>query len=256
MSYTIYNFLNNDDVKVLHQAGQFQVIQWDRDLSVAPWSAQEAWFASQMDVRRRQLVATLDGRTGVTLQAGAMQWTVGQIHANTGVKSAGDLFGKMVRGAVSQDSIIKPEYSGTGMLVCEPTWRHLLLLDLSQWGNSIVLNDGLFLACDSTIRHDLQRRSNMSSAVAGNEGLFNLRLGRGRARVAVPANRSALRRPAKRRAQGRWQLCARMDFGARVRGRALRQVAHRLCDERGGPGERVPWYRPHHDGSHAAGDEL
>lgn len=26
MSYTIYNFLNNDDVKVLHQAGQFQVI--------------------------------------------------------------------------------------------------------------------------------------------------------------------------------------------------------------------------------------
>ena len=109
MSYTIYNFLNNDDVKVLHQAGQFQVIQWDRDLSVAPWSAQEAWFASQMDVRRRQLVATLDGRTGVTLQAGAMQWTVGQIHANTGVKSAGDLFGKMVRGAVSQDSIIKPE---------------------------------------------------------------------------------------------------------------------------------------------------
>lgn len=176
MSYTIYNFLNNDDVKVLHQAGQFQVIQWDRDLSVAPWSAQEAWFASQMDVRRRQLVATLDGRSGVTLQAGAMQWTVGQIHANTGVKSAGDLFGKMVRGAVSQDSIIKPEYSGTGMLVCEPTWRHLLLLDLSQWGNSIVLNDGLFLACDSTIRHDLQRRSNMSSAVAGNEGLFNLRL--------------------------------------------------------------------------------
>ena len=174
MSYTIYNFLNNDDVKVLHQAGQFQVIQWDRDLSVAPWSAQEAWFASQMDVRRRQLVATLDGRTGVTLQAGAMQWTVGQIHANTGVKSAGDLFGKMVRGAVSQDSIIKPEYSGTGMLVCEPTWRHLLLLDLSQWGNSIVLNDGLFLACDSTIRHDLQRRSYMSSAVAGNEGLFNL----------------------------------------------------------------------------------
>ena len=52
--------------------GQFQVIQWDRDLSVAPWTAQTAWFASQMDVRRRQLIANLDGRTGVTLQAGAM----------------------------------------------------------------------------------------------------------------------------------------------------------------------------------------
>ena len=34
----------------------------------------------------------------------------------------------------------------------------------------------LFLACDSAIKHDLQRRSNFSSAVAGNEGLFNLKL--------------------------------------------------------------------------------
>ena len=62
------------------------------------------------------------------------------------------------------------------MLVCEPTWRHLLIIDLAQWGGSVVLNDGLFLACDSTLHHDLQRRSNMSSALAGNEGLFNLRL--------------------------------------------------------------------------------
>ncbi len=176
MSFTVYNFLNNDDVKTLAQLGQFQVIQWDRDLSVAPWTAQEAWFAAQMDVRRRQLVAHLDGRTGVTLQAGAMQWTVGQVQASTGVKGAGDLVGKMFRGAVSQDSVIKPEYTGAGLLVCEPTWRHLLLIDTANWGGSIVLNDGLFLACDSTLRHDLQRRSNLSSAVAGNEGLFNLRL--------------------------------------------------------------------------------
>ena len=176
MSFTIYNFEDNNDVSVLAQAGQFKVIQWDRDLSVSPDSAATAWFSAQMDVRRRQLVAELDGKTGVTLQAGAMQWTVGSVHANTGVKSAGDFMGKVFRGAVSQDSVIKPEYSGTGKLVCEPTWRHLLLVDLSKWGGSVVLNDGLFLACDSTVQHSLQRRSNLSSAVAGNEGLFNLRL--------------------------------------------------------------------------------
>lgn len=176
MSFTIYNFEDNNDVSVLAQAGQFKVIQWDRDLSVSPDSAATAWFSAQMDVRRRQLVAELDGKTGVTLQAGAMQWTVGSVHANTGVKSAGDFMGKMFRGAVSQDSVIKPEYSGAGKLVCEPTWRHLLLADLSKWGGSVVLNDGLFLACDSTVQHSLQRRSNLSSAVAGNEGLFNLRL--------------------------------------------------------------------------------
>lgn len=176
MSYTIYNFEDNNDVNKLAEAGQFSVIEWERDLSVSPWSAQTAYFSSEMNVRKRQLIARLDGRTGVTLQAGAMQWTVGNVQADTGVKGAGDLVGKMFRGAVSQDSMIKPEYKGTGTLVCEPTWQHLLLVDLSRWGGSVVLNDGLFLACDSTIKDSLQRRSNLTSAVAGNEGLFNLRL--------------------------------------------------------------------------------
>ncbi len=174
--YEIYNFLNNDDVKVIAQLGQFSVIQWDRDLSLTPWSAQMAYFSSKMNVRRRQLVAQLDGTTGVTLQAGAMQWTVGDVRATTGVTGAGDFMRKMARGVVSQDSVIKPEYQGTGMLVCEPTWRYVLLLDMARWGGSVVLNDGLFLACDGTVEHALQRRSSASSVVAGNEGLFSLRL--------------------------------------------------------------------------------
>ena len=174
MAFQVYNFENNDDVKIVAQTGQFKVIQWDRDLSVTPDSAQTAYFCAKMDVRRRQLVADLDGSTGVTLQAGAMQWTVGNVRATTGVKGVSDLVGKMFRGAVSQDSAIKPEYTGVGKLVCEPTWNHILLIDTSRWGNSVVLNDGLFLACDSTLRHELQRRSNLSSAMAGNEGLFNL----------------------------------------------------------------------------------
>ncbi len=176
MAFTVYNFENNDDVKVVAQAGQFRVIQWDRDLSVTPESAMSAYFAAQMDVRRRQLVADLDGRCGVTLQAGAMQWTVGSVKATTGVKGVGDFVGKMFKGAVSQDSMIKPEYTGVGKLVCEPTWRFILLVDTAKWGGSIVLNDGLFLACDGTLKHELQRRTNLSSAVAGNEGLFNLRI--------------------------------------------------------------------------------
>ncbi len=176
MAFRIYNLEENDDVKVIAQAGQFKVIQWDRDLSVNPQSAQMAYFSAQMDVRRRQLTADLDGRVGVTLQAGAMQWTVGSVRATTGVKGVGDLMGKMFRSAVSQDSAIKPEYTGVGKLVCEPTWSHILLVDTAKWGGSVVLNDGLFLACDSTLNHQLQRRTNLSSTVAGNEGLFNLRI--------------------------------------------------------------------------------
>ena len=103
-----------------------------------------------------------------------MQWMVGSVHATTGLKGVGDLFGKAVRGKVTGESAIKPEYTGEGILVLEPTYKHLLLLDLEDWNGSIVLDDGLFLACDSRLKHKAVMRSNLSSAVAGNEGLFNL----------------------------------------------------------------------------------
>ena len=116
----IYNLTDNDDAAIVAQQGIFQVMEWKRDFSVTYGSAMDAYYASEMNVRRRQLVCNLNGKTGAVVQAGAMQWTVGSVHANTGVKSAGDFMGKMFRGAVSQDSVIKPEYSGTGKLVCEP----------------------------------------------------------------------------------------------------------------------------------------
>lgn len=173
MSVTINNFTQNDDVDIVGGLGAFQVIEWKRDLSVDAMSAMTAYFASEMNVRRRQLVCDLS-QAPVTIQAGAMQWMAGDVSATTGVTGAGDLFGKALRGAVTKESAIKPEYVGTGTLVLEPTYRYILLIDVADWGNSIVLDDGLFLACYSSLKHRTVMRSNISSAVAGNEGLFNL----------------------------------------------------------------------------------
>lgn len=138
-----------------------------------PSDAAIAYYSAAMNVRKRQVICDLS-KASITLQAGAMQWMVGNVNATTGIKGVGDLFGKAVRGKVTGESAIKPEYTGDGILVLEPTYRHLLLLDLKDWNESIVLDDGLFLACDSRLKHKAVMRSNVSSAVAGNEGLFNL----------------------------------------------------------------------------------
>lgn len=171
--YQIKNFMENDDVKVIDSLGAFSVVEYQRDLSVMPESAMEAFYASQMNVRKRQVVCDVS-KSNVTVQAGAMQWMVGNVKATTGIKGVGDLFGKAVRGSVTGESAIKPEYTGDGTLVLEPTYQHILLLDLSKWNGSVVLDDGLFLACESSLKHKAVMRSNLSSAVAGNEGLFNL----------------------------------------------------------------------------------
>ena len=126
-----------------------------------------------MNVRKRQVICDLS-KANITLQAGAMQWMAGNVNATTGLKGVGDFFGKAVRGKVTGESAVKPEYTGNGMLVLEPTYRHILLIDLADWNGSIAPDDGLFLACDSKLKQKAVMRSNLSSAVAGGEGLFNL----------------------------------------------------------------------------------
>lgn len=173
--FQIRNFTDNDDVRTLESRGAFMVVEYLRDLSVSPSSAQTAYYCNEMNVRKRQVICDLS-KASITLQAGAMQWTAGNVNATTGLKGVGDLFGKAVRGKVTGESAIKPEYTGDGILVTEPTYRYILLEDLNDWNGSIVLDDGLFLASESTLKHKAVMRSNFSSAVAGGEGLFNLGL--------------------------------------------------------------------------------
>lgn len=171
--YEIKHFLNNDDIKVIDRLGAYTVIEYQRDLSVTPMEAQTAYYCHAMNVRKRQVICDLR-QSDVTVQAGAMQWSVGNVNATTGVKGVGDLLGKALRGSVTGESAIKPEYTGDGILVLEPTYKHLLLIDVAEWNGSIVLDDGLFLACDASLKQKAVARSNISSAVAGGEGLFNL----------------------------------------------------------------------------------
>ena len=89
----IYNLTDNDDAAIVAQQGIFQVMEWKRDFSVTYGSAMDAYYASEMNVRRRQLVCNLNGKTGAVVQAGAMQWTVGHVEVTTGVKGVGDFIG-------------------------------------------------------------------------------------------------------------------------------------------------------------------
>ena len=173
--YQLNNLFDNKNMKVIANKGNFQVFEHERDLSVSPSDAVTAYFSSEMNVRKRQVLANLNGNS-VTVQAGAMQWMVGNVQASSGVKGVGNFLGKMVSSAVTGESVAKPVYSGEGVLMLEPTYKHIILLDMDEWNGSVVLDDGLFLACDSTIEQKVVARSNVSSAVLGKEGLFNLSL--------------------------------------------------------------------------------
>lgn len=57
--FKIENYTNNDDIKVLNQCGPFQVIEYQRDLSVLPENAMMAYYCDAMNVRKKQVICDL-----------------------------------------------------------------------------------------------------------------------------------------------------------------------------------------------------
>ena len=188
----INNVFDNKNMICIANSGSFYVYEHQRDLSVMPWDSSRAYFMKEMNVKRRQVLASLNGNS-IKIQAGAMQWIAGNIQASSGVKGVGDFLGKAFKGAVTGESAAKPIYTGQGYMMLEPTYRFLLIEDVGSWGQGMVLDDGLFLACDATLQENIVRRKNISSALLGGEGLFNLCLsGQGYAVLESPVPREEL----------------------------------------------------------------
>ena len=169
--------LQNENRKYAKSIGNFHVLEYVQDASVSPMNAMNEYFMSKMNVRRRQVVIVIDKDHSAVIQAGSMQWMGGNVQATSGVKGIGDFLGKALKGAVTKETAVKPEYVGEGCLVLEPTYKYIILADIGKWGSAgMTIEDGMFLACDANVKSKVVARKNLSSAVLGSEGLFNLSL--------------------------------------------------------------------------------
>ena len=180
--------LQNENRKFAKSIGNFHILEYVQDASVSPMNAMNEYFMSRMGVRRRQVVIDIDKDHSAIIQAGAMQWMGGNVQATSGVKGIGDLLGKAIKGAVTKETAVKPEYVGEGCLVLEPTYKYIILADIGKWGPAgMTIEDGMFLACDANVNSKVVARKNLSSAVLGGEGLFNLSL-QGKGIAALESN--------------------------------------------------------------------
>ena len=169
--------LQNENRKYAKSIGNFHVLEYVQDASVSPMNAMNEYFMSKMNVRRRQVVIDIDKDHSAIIQAGAMQWMGGNVRATSGVKGIGDFLGKAIKGAVTKETAVKPEYVGEGCLVLEPTYKYIILADIGKWGSAgMTIEDGMFLACDANVKSKVVAIKNLSSAVLCSEGLFNLSL--------------------------------------------------------------------------------
>ena len=166
-------FSDSESRKLVAKKNNFSVIEYERDISIDPAYAEIAYFASKMNVRKRQLVVELTDDMGLNVQAGMMQMLIGDIDTSTGIKGAGDLLKKAVSSVVTNESIVKPFYQGNGLLVLEPTFKFIILEDLDDWPDGMIIEDKMYLASEESVKLSLATRRTLSSAILGGEGLIN-----------------------------------------------------------------------------------
>ena len=147
------SLLNNTNVQVTSALGGMQVLEYVQDMSVSPSTSKLQYYMSRMNVNKRQLLLNLNGN-GYTVQAGAMQWTAGQIQMESGVKGVGGFLSGMAKAAVTKETVAKPIYTGYGQVMLEPTYRHILLTNL-QDGEAVL---SWMTDCSSPVTIPLHRR--------------------------------------------------------------------------------------------------
>ena len=101
------NLFDNPNMKQIAAAGSVKVFEYQRDLSVTPQTAISAYYASEMNLRQRQVLIELNGSPWI-LQAGAMQWMGGNVQMSSGIKGVGDFLGKAISAKVTKESAAKP----------------------------------------------------------------------------------------------------------------------------------------------------
>ena len=89
--------------KVIDKKGNITIFEYDHDMSVEPGSAMYTYYASKMNVRRRQVLFELNGNNAVIVQAGAMQWMAGAVEVATNVKGVGDFAKKLISSKVTNE---------------------------------------------------------------------------------------------------------------------------------------------------------
>lgn len=146
--------------------------------------SQYMYFMKQVNAKLKFIRITLNNGE-VTTESGAFYYSKGNIQNRVETGGVTGMIGKAIKGALTQEKAFNPVYSGTGTVVLEPTFGHYALVQLEN--EAIVVDKGLYYCSIGKIDVKPVMQKNISSAVAGGEGLFQTKIvGTGWVVLAIP----------------------------------------------------------------------
>lgn len=142
-------------------------------LHYKPIQDREFFYAQRAGERYKQVRILLDNGS-VTIEAGALHFMHGHITMENTTGGASGLMKKFASSMLTNESTFKPLYRGSGEIYLEPTFQHFLIYQLNN--EEIIVDKGLFFACESTVEVGVAAQTSVSAAVKGGEGLFQTKL--------------------------------------------------------------------------------
>ncbi|MDO5516293.1 MAG: AIM24 family protein [Clostridium sp.] len=141
-------------------------------------------------IKLKQIRIILDD-SSVILEPGALSYMKGDIDIKS---KTGGVFGfgkKLLTSKLTGETVFKPTYSGSGEIFLEPSFGNFALIELED--DEIVVDDGMFFACEEGIEVGVAVQRNVSAALLGNEGLCQTRIsGSGIVVLEVPVPESEI----------------------------------------------------------------
>lgn len=151
-----------------------EVMQYEKLLGASNhYMAQNMYYMDKQNIRVRQVVVYL-ANDSVKVEPGAMSYFQGNINMVSGV-TVGNALGRMFTGMVTGEAAAQPEYSGNGMVVLEPSFKHFIVLELQQ-GEQIIVDKGMFYAAQGSVNVRAVAQKSFSAAIGGGEGIFQIEI--------------------------------------------------------------------------------
>lgn len=141
-------------------------------------------------IKLKQIRIELDN-SSVILEPGALSYMKGNIKISN--KSGGvlGLGKKLISSKLTGETVFKPMYSGSGEIFLEPSFGNFALIELED--DEIIVDDGLFFACESSVEVGVSIQKTISAAILGDEGLCQTRIsGSGVVALEIPVPESEI----------------------------------------------------------------
>ena len=170
---------------------KFQILEYNKlDGATDIETAFGLNIIKESGIKLKQIRIILDD-SSVKLEPGVLSYMKGNIETRNKAGGVLGLGKKFISSKLTGETVFKPTYSGSGEIFLEPSFGHFALLELED--DEIIIDDGIFCACEEFINVGVSIQRNVSSALLGNEGLYQTKLeGSGIVVLEVPVPESEI----------------------------------------------------------------